>query len=381
VDIAGRSHDDGIHTLEQSEIRMSIPIPALVVGTGFGCRTHVPALRAAGFEVVGLVGATPDRLARRAEKSGIARTFTDLDEAIVATGAEVVTIATPPGSHAKLALTAIGRGCHVVCEKPFAADAAEARTMLDAAEQAGVVHLVAHEFRWTPERALFGRALAEGLIGEPRFLVVDQFLQFCADPAMPLPGWWFDPAEGGGWLGASGSHLIDQIRAWLGDFASLSANLFLVSEREAQCEDSYSLRFRLKNGVEGSMQQSGGAWGPPGVLIRCAGTRGTIWIDSGKVFLADKAGTRELPLPADLVLPPPQPSTDADPVRGGPIHFELAQFTRLCTALRDRIEGRESTSAVSPATFRDGLAAMQVLDAIRASSAQGGALTAVACPA
>jgi len=356
---------------------MTTPIPALVVGTGFGCRTHVPALRAAGFDVVGLVGATPERLARRAEKSGIARTFTDLDEAIAATGAKVVTIATPPGSHGRLALTAIARGCHVICEKPFSMDAAEARAMLDAAEKAGVVHLVAHEFRWTPERALFGRALAEGLVGEPRLLVVDQFVQFCADPATKLPGWWFDPADGGGWLGASGSHLLDQIRAWLGDIDTLSASTFLVSDREAGCDDSYTVRFRMKNGVEGSMQQSGGAWGPPAVMVRCAGTRGTIWIDSGKVFLADRDGTRELPMPADLILPPPPVAADPEPTRGGISHFDLAPFTRLCEALRDGIQGREARAVVPVPTFRDGLAVMQVVDAIRASAAAGGTLTAV----
>ena len=100
---------------------MTAPIPAIVVGTGFGCRIHVPALRAAGFEVVGLVGATPERLARRAEQNGIARTFTDLDQAIAATGAQVVAISAPPHTHAELTATAFARGCHVLCEKPFAA--------------------------------------------------------------------------------------------------------------------------------------------------------------------------------------------------------------------------------------------------------------------
>jgi len=56
--------------------------------------------------------------------------------------------------------------------------------------------------------------------------------------------------------------MIDQIRAWLGEFDTLSANLFLVSDRQAAADDSYSMRFRMKNGVEGSMQQSAGAWGP-----------------------------------------------------------------------------------------------------------------------
>ena len=352
------------------------PIPALVVGTGFGCRIHVPALRAAGFEVVGLVGSNPGKTEKRAGQNGISAWFTDLDEAIDKTGARVVTIATPPSTHAALTLKAIAHGCHVVCEKPFAFNSAEAQQMLDAAEKAGVFHMVAHEFRWLPERALFGRAISDGLIGKPRFLVMDQFIPFCADPETPLPKWWFDAGSGGGWLGAGGSHMIDQIRAWLGEFDTLSANLLLVSDRLADCEDTYSMRFRMKNGVEGSMQQSAGAWGPMATMWRCAGTHGTVWTDQGRVMVADKAGTRELPVPDDLGLPPPPAAADPNsPARVS--HFEIGPFTRFCEALHTGIEGRAVKAAVPVPTFRDGLASMRILDAMRASSAAGGALKQV----
>ena len=348
-------------------------VKALVVGTGFGCRVHVPALRAAGFEIAGLVGRTAERLERKAAEAGVPAIFTDLDEAISATGAKLVTIATTPRTHAALAHQAIARGCHVLCEKPFAFDAQEGQALLDTAEQAGIIHMVAHEFRWLPERALFGRAIRDGLIGEPRFLVLDQFLPFCADPGARLPHWWFDQDAGGGWLGASGSHLIDQIRAWFGDFHSLSANLLTVSDRRDTAEDSYSMRFTTKGGLEGSMQQSAGAWGAPAALARCAGSMGTVWIDSGKVYVADKAGTRELPYPADLELPPAPPAADPNsPNRLS--HFEMGPFTRLAETLRAAITGTGAPSAVVPPTFADGLACMRIIDAMRASAASGGAL-------
>ena len=352
---------------------MTDSISALVVGTGFGCRVHVPALRAAGFEVVGLVGTNAERLARKAAESQVAAHFTDLDEAISRTGAKLVTVATTPATHAEIALKAIARGCHVLCEKPFAFDAAQGRSLLEAAQRARIVHMIAHEFRWLPERALFGRAITEGLIGEPRFLVVDQFIPFCADPQTRLPKWWFDKSAGGGWLGAGGSHLLDQIRAWLGEFHSLSASLMVVSDRHDVADDSYSLRFRMKNGVEGSMQQSGGAWGAPTTMWRCAGSKGTVWIDSGKVIVADKSGTREMPVPQELTLPPPPPAADANSSRRLS-HFEMGPFTRLCEALRDSILRKEVQSPVVPPTFEDGLASMQVMDAIRRSASQGGAL-------
>jgi len=133
---------------------MSAKPAALVVGTGFGCRIQVPALRAAGFEVVGLVGTDVERTTRRADHNHIAHSFTDLDAALTRTGAEVVSIATPPATHAALAQLAISRGCHVICEKPFAMNIGEARAMLSAAQRAGILHVVGHEFRWLPERAL-----------------------------------------------------------------------------------------------------------------------------------------------------------------------------------------------------------------------------------
>ena len=120
---------------------------AIVVGTGFGCRIHVPALRAAGFTVAALVGTDTQRLAKRAASSEVARTFTDLGQAIAATGARVVTIATPPSSHVALARTAIEHGCHVICEKPMAMDAGEAQTLVQAAQRAGVIGLIGNEFR------------------------------------------------------------------------------------------------------------------------------------------------------------------------------------------------------------------------------------------
>lgn len=348
-------------------------VNVLVVGTGFGCRIHVPALRAAGFQVVGLVGTNPERLKRKAVESGIGATFVDLDEAIMKTNAQVVTIATPPATHGPLAMTAIARGCHVLCEKPFAFDAAEGKALLEAAERNGVVHMVAHEFRWQPDRALMGRIIADGSIGTPRFLALDQFIPFCADPEARLPKWWFDKSSGGGWLGAAGSHLIDQVRAWLGDFASLSANLMIVSDRKDVAEDSYSVRFLMKNGVEGSLQQSAGAWGPSATLSRCAGTTGTVWIENGDVWLANRNGHRIVTVPDDLTLPAPPPAADPNSSHRFS-HLELGPFTRLCEAMRDAIDGKRHGGAVAAPTFRDGLATMEVIDAIRASAAAGGAL-------
>ena len=88
---------------------------------------------AAGFDIPALVGRDPAKTAARAEQFAIPLALTSLDQAMELPDVDAVTIATPPHTHAKFALTAIGAGKHVLCEKPFACDAAEASEVLAAA--------------------------------------------------------------------------------------------------------------------------------------------------------------------------------------------------------------------------------------------------------
>lgn len=336
---------------------------AAVVGTGFGCRVHVPALRAAGFDVVALIGTDLDRTARRAARVQVAGAVTTIGDAI-ALGLDAVTIATPPDTHAALAIAAAEAGLAVLCEKPFALDAVEARTMLDAAERAGVAHLVGHEFRLAEDRATITRAIADGLVGEPRLIAIVQAVGLVADPGRAITEWWFDPARGGGWLGASGSHIIDCVRAWTGaEFATVSASLPRVSERgEAAADDSFVIRAVLTNGCEVSLTQTAASWGAAIGTTFVAGTHGTLWIEGAAVMHADRSGTRTLPVPLDLVLAAPPPSDDP---RHRYTHLEIGPYTRLCDALAARIDGRAAPEPVPIATFVDGLAEMVVLDEIR----------------
>lgn len=342
---------------------------AAVVGTSFGGRVHVPALRAAGFEVVAIVGTDPDRTARRAARAEVPRAATNLLD--VLTDVEAVTIATPPETHKLLVLAALRAGKHVICEKPFTLGTTEARDLVAAASRAAVTALVGHEFRWATDRAILGRAITSGMIGEPRFASIVQYVPLVADPATRMPHWWFDQRAGGGWLGASGSHLVDQVRVWLGEFSTVSAALNVVSDRQVTADDSFTIRARMTNGCDVVLQQTAGAWGPMAGMTRVAGSRGTVWLEGGATWLADQTGIRELPVPDELRLPsPPVPSTDPAEAY---THLEIGPYTRLCEVLLAGVEGRPKHSAVPAPTFADGLADMVVLDAIRASAAASGA--------
>jgi predicted dehydrogenase len=344
-------------------------IGVAVVGTGFGCRIHVPALRAAEFEVVALVGQDPERTARRAARAGIDVAVTSLGEALAQPDIEAVSIATPPDTHAALAVEAARAGRHVLCEKPFAMDAAEARTTLAAAEEAGVVGLVGHEFRYAPERALVARLLAEGAVGAPRLATLVSYVALVADPAAAMPRWWFSAQSGGGWLGASGSHLVDQARTWLGEVDEVNGSVGSVGSigRREGADDTFSLLLRMRSGATVVLQQTAAAWGPPAGFTRVAGTEGTLWLDGATVWLA-RAGQEPaaVPVPPDLALPPPASSPPADDPRHRFSHLELGPSIRQAEVFAQLIRGEPlSPHLPRPATFADGVACMEVLDAAR----------------
>src|SRR5262245_8727381 len=106
---------------------MSEGLGAVVVGTGFGVITHLRALRAAGFAVPSRVGSDQQKAAARAAMFDVSNATTSLADALALPGVDAVAIATPPHTHASIALESIAAGKHVVCEKPFAANVAEAR--------------------------------------------------------------------------------------------------------------------------------------------------------------------------------------------------------------------------------------------------------------
>ncbi len=347
----------------------------VVVGTGFGCRVHVPVVRAAGMEVVALVGTDRDRTARRADRNGVGASYDSLEQALRLPGADIVVVASPPATHAALAEEAMAAGRHVLVEKPFASSASEARQLLEIAERAGVVAQVGHEFRFASSRATMQTALTDGLVGSPRLVTVVGHHPLAAPMDVKVPGWWFDPRNGGGWLGAAVSHWIDALRCWLGEFESVSASLPMVTDRDpsTNAEDSVSMRFCLGSGCQGILQESAGVWGDRYQLIRVIGPRGTLTLMGESVVIADRHGTRILD-PLDIPIFALGDFED----RTGFTHLELAPACVQAAVLRDRVLGvGPSLQRVQPATFADGVACMEVIDAVRQSATNHGALTTI----
>ena len=354
----------------------------VIAGTGFGCFTHVRALRAAGFEVLAVVGRDPQKTATRARAFDVPRGLTSFADALALPGVDAVTVATPPDTHAPLVRAALAAGKHVLCEKPFTRDAHEARALVDAARERRVVHLLGTEFRYDAGQALLARAVHDGLLGEARLATWLMHVPMLADPGAQVPAWWADASAGGGWLGAHGSQLIDQIRATIGEFAGVSASVVHVVDRPMSADDGFVVHFRMDNGCAGVLQSTASDRGIV-VETRVTGSTGTAWIEGvgATVKVADASGVRTLPVPDELdtIASPPLPEGAVRTTYEQMTTFgvEYGPYTRLAAAFRARMLGRDVVGP-APATFRDGVAQMAVLDAIRGSARRGGAWTDVA---
>ena len=198
-----------------------------VIGVGFGTTVHVPAFQSEGWEVVAISSLREARAQKAAAGHGIPNAHTDYQELIARDDLDVVSITTPPGPHHEIAMAALQAGKHVLCEKPFTLNAAEATELEREAQNRGLTAMIAHEFRFAPQRAYIRDLLVDGYIGEPRMTVMELFA------APPRPGgdrprsmsWASRTADGGGMLGALGSHYIDALRHWLGDVATVSGQV------------------------------------------------------------------------------------------------------------------------------------------------------------
>lgn len=358
---------------------------AVVVGTGFGLFTHVRALRDAGFEVRAIVGRSRSRTAERAAPLGIPLATDSLAEALADPLTVLVTVATPPHAHYPVVMEAVAAGRHVVCEKPFARDLAEARTMLAAAERAGVVHMLGAEFRFDAAQALLRRVVQDGLIGTPL-----QFLRIyhqpgLQDPAETLSDWWEDAGQGGGFLGAFGTHMIDQVLTTIGPIERVSAVLQTLAPGRPTmtADDSYAVQFECSGGARGMIIAALAAPGPLVMATKIVGSAGGAWIQSGagfgdpeEVWVSDHDGARRIDMPADLATPPPTPFPIAELIqteqdRWHTMGFDVPPYARLFAEMRRRIAGQRVEAREMAGTFVDAARGQAVLDAARRSAREG----------
>lgn len=230
------------------------PIRWGVLGCGDIVRKRVAAAIQAteGCELTAFCRRDPDALSDLCQQFSVPGAFSDAQELIEHPEVDAVYVATPVHLHAAQTLAAARAGKHVLVEKPMALNPAECRAMIDACEQAGVVLGVAYYRRFYPVIRRLQQLLAEGVLGQVRYVSATTSAYFGISAGEP--GYWrVLPQEGGGGaLMDIGSHRIDLFQYLFGPIESASGHVATV-ESEFAAEDTCTASMKFVGGMLGSL--------------------------------------------------------------------------------------------------------------------------------
>ncbi len=338
-----------------------------IIGVGWGARVQIPAFRATGWDIVAICGRTEEKVQRIAAQHNIPHVFTDYHLLVNLPQVDLVSIVTPPAWHKEMTLAALRAGKHVLCEKPTALNAEEARAMWQAAAATDRIAIIDHELRFLPTRQRMHRLIREGYIGDLYHVTYTYRSGFRRDPARPW-NWWSDAAQGGGILGALGSHMVDALRWWFGEITEVTGTLATFVRERLDPEtgqmrpvtaDDYAA-FVARFGHDGYAEVSISAVAAGSAQrVVAHGSEGMLLLDEeGKLWgiRYEESGPMH-----DFTLPDRHPAHPRDlpetPFPMATVHLAEA----LVRAVRDG-----DLSWLEPAaTFEDGLHNQEVLDAVR----------------
>ena len=223
---------------------------------------YLPSLKShPQAEIAALCGRNRDRAQEMARKHIVPTVFTDYREMIEKGGLDAIVVATPHDLHYPMTMEALDAGLHVLCEKPMALNAKQAREMLDKAEEAGVVHMILFTYRGLPQYRYLKELIDEGYLGYCYQCSIDILLS--SGRSIDEYNWLYDPRRATGILGDVGSHAFDLARWFVDDITQVSAHLTTFTDRPGidgpladPANDSIMVAAQFENGAQGLIQLS-----------------------------------------------------------------------------------------------------------------------------
>ncbi len=333
-----------------------------VIGLGMG-KAHIRGYRQHPMaEVVAVADTNPERLSTFGAELEIPSLYSTANEMFEKEKLDVVSVVTPNKFHKPLTIQALEAGCHVLCDKPMAMNADEARDMLATAEKAKKRLMINFSFRFREQSYAMKKEIESGVLGD----IYYGRTIWLRRRGMPGFGGWFGrkALSGGGPLIDLGVHRLD-LALWLmgypkpawvmaSTYNPIASEIARREKKEFDVEDFAVALIKFENGATLELEASWAANIKQKELMqtRLLGTKGGL-LQSNKEegyefdaeFYLEKNGCQY-----DMKLHPPVPAAKG------------AMYSYIESIIND---------TPHPAPGEEGLIVMELLDAIYASAASG----------
>ncbi len=344
-----------------------------------------------------VVDVTEELAQRGARQFGYDEWAVDWKKTIARPDIDVVNIVTPNDSHRPIAEFAMSQGKHVLCEKPLALSARDAREMAEQSRRSRGTHMVGFNYRRCPAVLEAKKLIEEGAIGE----ILSFRALYLQDWAMPdgTPwSWRFGAKEAGsGALGDIGSHALDYGLFLVGEIESVSAAAkTIVTQRPRSAAANFAAAskggappkalpgsnemipvdvddvavslIRFTNGALGTLEASRFAWGHKNDLsFEISGSKGALafrWERSNELHYYSAADRSDVQGYRVIMCGPAQPSGELFwPIPGlGTAYYET-QVLQAGTFVKAIVEGRKPDT-----DFAHGYRIQEIMEAMLASA-------------
>ncbi|MFD7021723.1 Gfo/Idh/MocA family protein [Promicromonospora sukumoe] len=292
-----------------------------------------------GFTVQAVGSRNLEKAREFADRFGIPTAHGSYENLVNDPEVDIVYVATPHPFHAEAAKLVLEAGKHVLVEKPFTLNAAEAREVVDLAESKGLVVLEAMWTRFLPHMARVREIIASGVLGEVRTLLVDHTQDLPDDPSHRIN----DLALGGGSLLDLGIYPVSFAWDLFGEPLTVQSH---ATFKETGADATVATIFGYDGARVATTVSASDTRGPNRASI--LGTEGRIeidatWYNPSTVHVFDASGT--------------EVETYSAEVTGRGMHFQAAEAERLVAAgeLDSPLLPREETVAIMATldTIRD----------------------------
>ncbi len=333
-----------------------------IIGLDYGAQVHVPAYKEnPRYELTAVASRVPGRAEAFARENGIPRWYTDPRQ-LIHSDLDLVSIATPPGTHSGYSVMALANRKHVVTEIAFMPSAADAGVVLETAQRVKRVGAAAFVLRFTPLLRHITDLLKQGAIGRPQLMTFDFFSNFLAIPGEDNR-WIWDADNGGGILAGYTAHAIDLALRWFGPVSAVDGALATLTRAglppglKHVADDTGQATLHFENGMLGLLRHSA-VTAMPRTAIELHGSDGSLLIGG----FGDEAALLRMGADAPETIFPPVPYLEETRGHSGLAGAFSIFLDQLATAILDH-----QTPPDLP-TFDDGLRVTRVIDAIRLSA-------------